>query len=156
MEICQATTPEQIALSCTLFDEYAAWLGIDLSFQRFDVELADLPGVYAPPRGRLLLAIAGDQAEGCVALRPLEDTICEMKHLFVRPVFRRQGLGSLLVERVIQDARIIGYSTMRLDTLPFMQAAIRLYKGFGFTRCPAYYETLLKDTVFMELQLGKV
>ena len=153
MMICQAVTPQQIAQSRTLFEEYATWLGIDLSFQGLAAELAGLPGVYVPPRGRLLLALADDDTAGCVALRPLDQSICEMKRLFVRSRFRGQGIGKLLAERVIAEARASGYRTMRLDTLPSMQAAIRLYEGIGFTRRSAYYVTPLRDTVFMELQL---
>lgn len=153
MKICQVITPEQIALSRTLFEDYAAWLGLDLSFQGFAAELAGLPGLYAPPRGRLLLALESSQASACVALRPLEDGICEMKRLFVRPACRGQGLGRRLAEQIIQEARVIGYARMRLDTLPSMQAAIRLYEALGFVRRAAYYETPLPDTIFMELQL---
>jgi len=153
MRICQASTAEQIALSRVLFEEYAGWLGIDLSYQGFAAELAGLPGSYAPPRGRLLLALASGEAAGCVALRPLEGMICEMKRLFVRPAFRGQRLGRLLAERVVEEARGIGYRTMRLDTLPCMHAAIQLYEALGFVRRAAYYQTPLGDTVFMELQL---
>jgi GNAT superfamily N-acetyltransferase len=153
MKICQAVTPDHIALSRTLFEEYAAWLGIDLSFQGFAAELAGLPGLYVPPRGRLLLALAGSEAAGCVALRPLEDAVREMKRLFVRPPFRGQGLGRLLAERIVEEARAIGYATVRLDTLPSMPAAIRLYEALGFVRCAPYYDTPLRETVFMELQL---
>lgn len=153
MRICQAVTPEQIALARALFEEYAAWLGVDLSFQGFAAESAGLPGAYAPPRGRLLLALAGGEVAGCVALRALDDGICEMKRLFVRPAFRRQGVGKRLAERIVVEARAMGYRTMRLDTLPQMQAAIRLYEALGFVRCAAYYDTPLPDTVFMELQL---
>ena len=151
--ICQAITPEQIALSRALFEEYAGWLGIDLCFQGFATELAGLPGAYAPPRGRLLLALESSEAAGCVALRPLEDGACEMKRLFVRSGFRGQGIGKLLAQRIVAEARAIGYRTMRLDTLPAMQAAIRLYEALGFVRCAPYYDTPLPDTVFMELQL---
>lgn len=153
MKICQASTPEQIGLSSALFEEYAAWLGIDLSYQSFAAEVAGLPGVYALPRGRLLLALGGGEATGCVALRPLAEGICEMKRLFVCASFRGQGIGKLLVNRIVEEGRAIGYRTMRLDTLPSMKAAIRLYEALGFTGCAAYYETPLRDTVFMELQL---
>jgi putative acetyltransferase len=153
MKICQAITPQQMSHARTLFEEYAAWLGIDLSFQGFGAELAGLPGLYAPPRGRLLLALAGSKAAGCVALRPLEDTFCEMKRLFVRPAFRGQGLGKLLAERIVEEARSIGYAMMKLDTLPSMQEAIWLYQAFGFVPCAPYYGTPLRDTVFMELPL---
>ena len=153
MNICQAVTPEQMALTRTLFEEYAEWLGVDLCFQGFAAELAGLPGLYARPQGRLLLALTGAEAAGCVALRPREDGICEMKRLFVRPAFRGQGLGKLLVEHIVAEARAIGYQKIRLDTLPSMQAAIRLYETLGFDRCAPYYETPLPDTVFMELRL---
>ena len=153
MKICQAATPEQIALARSLFEEYAAWLGIDLSFQGFATELAGLPGLYVPPSGALLLALAGSEAAGCVALRPLAGGVCEMKRLFVRSEFRGQGLGRRLGERIVAEARAIGYRMMRLDTLPSMHAAIRLYERLGFVRCAAYYQTPLPDTVFMELQL---
>jgi ribosomal protein S18 acetylase RimI-like enzyme len=153
MKIRQAVTPRHIALSRTLFREYAAWLGIDLSFQGFAAEVDGLPGLYVPPRGRLLLALTGGEAAGCVALRLLREEVCEMKRLFVRSGFRGQGIGRRLAERMVEEARAIGYSTMRLDTLPSMPAAIRLYEALGFARCPAYYETPLPDTIFMELKL---
>lgn len=153
MQIVQATTSEQVSSVRSLFEEYAAWLAIDLCFQRFAQELATLPGIYSPPRGRLLLATTSEGAAGCVALRPVGDSVCEMKRLFVRPSYQRRGLGRALAERVITEARAIGYSTMLLDTLPFMQGAIRLYGGLGFVRRAAYYSTPLNETVFMELCL---
>lgn len=153
MKICQAATREQIELSRLLFEEYVGWLGIDLCFQGFPAELASLPGRYAPPAGRLLLAMAGSDAAGCVALRPLTESVCEMKRLFVRPAFRGQHVGRMLAERIVAEARFIGYRTMQLDTLPHMQAAIRLYASLGFVSCAAHYDTPLPDTVFMELQL---
>lgn len=153
VNICQAVTPEQMALARALFEEYAAWLGVDLCFQGFAAELAGLPGLYAPPQGRLLLALAGNKAAGCVALRPREDGICELKRLFVRAAFRGKGVGKRLVERTVSEARATGYPKIRLDTLPSMQAAIRLYQALGFGQCAPYYETPLRDTVFMELRL---
>ena len=153
MKVCQSVTPQQIALSRKLFEEYAAWLGIDLSFQDFAAELAALPGHYTPPRGRLLLALDKGKALACVALRPLRGGVCEMKRLFVRPAFRGQGLGRRLAEQIIEEARGIGYARMRLDTLPSMPTAIRLYGALGFVRCPAYYKTPLPETILMELQL---
>ncbi len=155
MEICPANTAEHILHSRTLFSEYVDGLGVDLSFQGFAAELATLPGDYSPPRGRLLLALAGNDALGCVALRPIAmgDQVCEMKRLYVRPGFRRHGVGKMLAQRIVDEARTIGYRTMKLDTLSSMGAALRLYGTLGFVRCPAYYDTPLKDTVFMELQL---
>lgn len=153
MKICQAAAPQEIAIARELFEEYAAWLDIDLCFQGFAAELADLPGAYAPPRGRLYLAFADGEPGGCIALRPLEGNNCEMKRLFVRPALRGRGIGKCLAERLVEDARAIGYKAMRLDTLPFMHGAIGLYEALGFERRAAYYETPLKETIFMELEL---
>jgi len=153
MQVSQAITPEQITVVRNLFQEYAAWLRVDLCFQGFTAELAALPGVYAPPRGRLFLATVGEERAGCAALRPIGGPVCEMKRLFIRPAYRCQGLGRTLAEHVIAEARLIGYSTIRLDTLPSMHAAIRLYEALGFVRCAAYYDTPLVETVFMELAL---
>lgn len=153
LEICQADSAPRIALARALFEEYAAGLGIDLCFQGFAEELARLPGFYAAPRGRLLLALAGGAAAGCVAVRPLQEGLCEMKRLYVNPRFRGLGLGRRLAERIVEEARAIGYQRMRLDTLPSMQGAIRLYTALGFCPCAAYYPTPLLHTVFMELQL---
>ncbi|MDB6067366.1 MAG: GCN5-related N-acetyltransferase [Pedosphaera sp.] len=153
MKIQQATTQEEIAQARALFEEYAIWLSVDLCFQGFSAELAGLPGYYAPPRGRLLLALLDKEPAGCVALRPLSESACEMKRLFVRPAFRRRGAGRELSERIIAEAKAIGYSTMRLDTLPTIREALRLYETLGFARCAAYYDTPLPETIFLELQL---
>ena len=153
MQIRQAITPEQIGAILELFEEYAAWLQIDLCFQSFAAEVATLPGLYAPPRGCLLLAMQGEDIAGCVALRPVGETACEMKRLFVRPAYQGHGLGSALAQGVVLEARSIGYSTMRLDTLPDMHKAIRLYEFLGFVRRSAYYDTPLQETIFMELNL---
>ncbi len=153
MNVVRAGSPEELALARALFEEYASWLGIDLSFQGFAAELAGLPGPYAPPRGRLLLALIEGRAAGCVALRPLEAEVCELKRLFVRPDYRGRGVGKLLTEKILQEAQGIGYRSMRLDTLPSMQNAIRLYEALGFKRRAGYYSTPLADTVFMELKL---
>ncbi|MGB9739810.1 GNAT family N-acetyltransferase [Chloroflexus sp.] len=149
----QANATDHLDLIRALFREYAASLPIDLGYQGFEAELATLPGAYAPPQGRLLLALAEGSAAGCVALRPLSATICEMKRLYVRPPFRRFGLGRLLVSKIVAEAIAIGYELMRLDTLPSMHSAIRLYEALGFTRCPPYYPTPIAETVFMERRL---
>jgi N-acetylglutamate synthase-like GNAT family acetyltransferase len=115
--------------------------------------VVQVPGQYAPPRGRLLLASKNGQAVGCVALRPISDTIGEMKRLFVRPMFRGQGIGRRLAERIIAEARGIGFQRMRLDTLPILSAATRLYESLGFVRCAPYYDTPLPEITFMELRL---
>jgi ribosomal protein S18 acetylase RimI-like enzyme len=152
MEICQATDKVDLETARVLFREYAAWLRVDLCFQNFAEELAGLPGLYAPPRGRLFLAWLNREPAGCVALRPIQDSLCEMKRLFVRPAFRRQNVGRRLAEHTIAEARLIGYSGMVLDTLSSMEPAIRLYESLGFLRRSAYYPTPLTETVFMELR----
>jgi GNAT superfamily N-acetyltransferase len=156
MRILPADTPEDIASARALFREYAASLAVDLCFQGFESELEELPGLYAPPDGRLLIALERGDPAGCVAVRRLEDSVCEMKRLYVRPAFRGRALGKMLAEHVIREASRVGYTIMRLDTLPSMRAAIRLYERLGFVRCPAYYRTPLPNTVFMELALKDI
>jgi GNAT superfamily N-acetyltransferase len=155
MTFVQASSPDDIKHARELFEEYAAWLQIDLCFQNFDKELASLPGQYAAPDGRLLLAIEDDQVAGCVALRKIGENTCEMKRLFVRSQFRGKGLGRRLAETIIAEARQIGYERMRLDTLPRrMDQAIKLYRSLGFTEIPAYYHNPVPDATFMELVLA--
>ena len=154
MELIQATLPEHIEQTRTLFLEYAASLGFSLCFQSFDEELKSLPGAYAAPSGRLLLAQYEHQAAGCVALRKLEGQICEMKRLYVGPAYRGQGLGRILVERVIAEARGIGYERMRLDTIASsMKDAIALYRKMGFKEIAPYRENPIAGALYMELLL---
>jgi putative acetyltransferase len=153
VEIRQAASAEEIDVARALFAEYAAALEIDLGYQGFAGELAGLPGCYAPPRGRLLVAWVGDEAAGCVALRPLAEDVCEMKRLYVRPQFRGGGVGKQLAEAIIAEAREIGYTIMRLDTVPKLAAATRMYESLGFVRRDAYYETPVVETIFMERAL---
>jgi putative acetyltransferase len=154
--IVQAGSRELVSEARRLFEEYAAGTGIDLCFQNFAEELAGLPGKYAPPKGRLLLANKGADLAGCVALREWEEegSCCEMKRLYVRPGFRGQGIGKLLTAEVIAQARQIGYRSMRLDTLSSMTAAIALYESLGFRRIEAYRYNPEAGAVFMELRLG--
>ena len=155
MKFVQAESPQQIEIARGLFREYAAGLNIDPCFQNFDQEVNDLPGKYAPPAGRLLLAVEGDQLAGCIALRSPNDGDCEMKRLYVRPEFRGQGLGKQLVTTLIDAAREIGYERMLLDTLPGkMDQAIGLYRSFGFHEIAAYYHNPVAGALFMELGLS--
>ncbi len=150
----QVERAEEIAEARLLFEEYAASLGINLCFQNFEQEVAGLPGDYAPPSGRLYLAVENDRIAGCIALRKLDEQICEMKRLYVRPAFRGSGLGRKLTERVIADAHAIGYKRMRLDTLPGkMDQAIGLYRSLGFKDIAPYYDNPYEDVAYMELEL---
>jgi ribosomal protein S18 acetylase RimI-like enzyme len=152
--IVVAVEPIQVETVGTLFREYADGLGVDLSFQDFDAELAGMPGAYTPPAGRLLLAVDGDEVLGCVGLRPLgEAGVCEMKRLYTRPAARGRNLGRALAERVIAEARSIGYARMRLDTLPTMIAAIALYRELGFRPIAPYRRNPVPGTLYLELAL---
>ncbi len=156
MNIVQAQSPEDIDRARELFEEYAAGLGINLCFQNFEKELAELPGEYVAPAGRLFLALEGDQVAGCVALRGLGDGVCEIKRLYVRPDFRGKGLGRELTEAAIDAARQIGYQRMRLDTLPGkMDRAIAMYGSLGFREIEAYYRNPVAGATFMELSLTR-
>ena len=155
MQLIQAQSSEEIEQARQLFKEYAAWLEIDLCFQNFEKELDDLPGDYATPNGRLLLAYDDNESAGCVALRKIDDGICEMKRLFVRDKFRGQGLGRSLIDAIISEAKDIGYKRMRLDTLPpKMNDAIALYRSFGFKEIKPYYKNPVPGAIFMELNLN--
>jgi ribosomal protein S18 acetylase RimI-like enzyme len=153
MTIVQASDSAAVAQVRELFVEYAAEWKLDLCFQNFDAELATLPGDYSPPHGQLLLARRDERLAGCVALRKLEDGSCEMKRLYVRPAFRGQGMGQALAARIIEEARSMGYSRMRLDTLARMTAAVALYQSLGFQRIDAYRHNPLEDVVYLELKL---
>jgi putative acetyltransferase len=154
VRLTHAGTGEQVEEARTLFREYEAATGVDLCFQNFAEELAALPGDYAPPSGRLILAYDGEAPAGCVALRRVDDAVCEMKRLYLRPAFRGTGLGRLLAERVIGEARAIGYGRMRLDTLPTMRSAISLYRSLGFEEIDPYRFNPVEGTLYMELKLS--
>jgi ribosomal protein S18 acetylase RimI-like enzyme len=155
LEILKAETPEHLAEARLLFEEYASSLGFDLGFQGFAEELAELPGAYAPPRGRLLLAIHDGRTAGCVALREIGDGICEMKRLYVRPEFRGLEIGRALAVALIAEAGTIGYERMRLDTVPAMERARALYRELGFREIQPYRFNPIPGTVFLELLLRR-
>jgi len=155
LSFSQAVLPSQLAQARELFLEYAHSLGFSLCFQNFDKELAELPGDYAPPKGRLLLAEHEGQLAGCVALHKLERDICELKRLYLRPQFRGKGLGRALAERIIAEARQIGYLRMRLDTVePVMQDAVAMYRKLGFREITPYRSNPIAGALYMELDLG--
>ena len=134
----RAAQADDIAPLRLLFGEYAEWVGDHICFSAFEREMEELPGRYAPPDGRLLIAFSGDSLAGCVALRKCDAGICEMKRLYVRPEFRHAGLGRSLVEQIIEEARAAGYQVLRLDTLPRMERAVALYRACGFREIPRY------------------
>jgi len=153
----QVESAEEVEQTRQLFHEYVTGLGVSLCFQDYDKEVAELPGEYVPPTGRLYLAIENDQTAGCIALRKLGDSICEMKRLYVRPQFRGKRLGRTLVDKIIEDAREIGYARMRLDTLPGkMDAAIAMYRSLGFKDIERYYDNPYATAAFMEMDLAAV
>jgi ribosomal protein S18 acetylase RimI-like enzyme len=150
----QAESPIDIAHARELFLEYAQSLGFSLCFQNFDKELASLPGEYSPPEGRLLLAEYEGQLAACVALHKLDADICEMKRLYLRPQFRGKGLGRILADRIIAEARQIGYRRMRLDTVePFMKDAVAMYRKIGFREIEPYCKNPIAGALYMELLL---
>ena len=150
----QAESPQQIAQVRELFLEYAQSLGFSLCFQNFDKELANLLGDYAPPEGRLLLAEYDGQLAACVSLHRLDADICEMKRLYLRPQFRGKGLGRILANRIIIEARQIGYHRMRLDTVePVMQDAVAMYRKLGFREIEPYCKNPIAGALYMELEL---
>ncbi|WP_421956697.1 GNAT family N-acetyltransferase [Polaromonas sp.] len=149
--------PEQLQATRLIFGEYAAQLGIDLQFQNFDAELADLPGDYAAPQGSLLLALVDGEIAGCCAMRPLSSVdypnACEMKRLYVRKAFRRFGLGRQLAEAILDAARIAGYRHLLLDTLSDMESARALYEDLGFEDIPPYYHNPIAGAHYLKVDL---
>jgi ribosomal protein S18 acetylase RimI-like enzyme len=156
LKIVPAKTGEELHQIRLLFEEYAVSLDFDLSFQNFEEELANLPGDYAPPAGRLLLACWDGQIAGCIALRKINQDGCEMKRLYVRPPFRRRGIGRTLAGEIIEEGKKIGYTWMRLDTVPSMKRARALYESLGFKKIPPYRHNPIAGAVFLELKLGTI
>lgn len=153
IEIIPAQFPEDAAAVRALLLEYREGLGFDLCFQDFDRELAELPGEYAPPGGALLLAVDGGRPAGCVALRRIDGEICEMKRLYLRSSCRGTGCGRRLAETILAEARRMGYSRMRLDTVPSMTEAIALYRRLGFREIGPYRYNPIEGTLYMERTL---
>jgi putative acetyltransferase len=150
----QAEYPAQVEQARELFSEYAQSLGVNLCFQNFEEELAGLPGHYAPPDGRLLLAEYDGQLAGCVALHKWKPGVCEMKRLYLRPPFRGKGLGRVIAETIIVEARNIGYQHMRLDTIePIMKDAVEIYRKLGFQEIAPYRPNPIAGAMYMELHL---
>jgi putative acetyltransferase len=153
IKVIQAKSEKELNIIRKLFTEYTNWLGFDLSFQNFEKEFAELPGKYALPKGRLLLAFDNNKIAGCVGLRELAKGICEMKRMYVKPKYRRKGIGRSLAIAVIEEARKIGYRRMRLDTVPWMKEAIQLYLSLGFKKIKPYRYNPIKGSLFLELIL---
>jgi putative acetyltransferase len=158
IELLTPATPELLADTRAIFREYAEQLGVDLCFQNFEAELAALPGEYAAPQGALLLALVDDEVAGCGALRPLPDVdypnACEMKRLYVRPAFRRFGIGRLLAQALLDRGVQAGYSNLLLDTLDDMEAARGLYSSLGFEEIPPYYFNPIAGAHYLRAPLG--
>jgi putative acetyltransferase len=156
MDIIYAKSPQEIEEARRLFREYEAYLNVDLCFQQFEEELAGLPGKYTFPSGALFLAMDENKSMGCGGLRRLgsiEDRTCEMKRLYVRPEARGAGVGRQLTLRLIQEGSRLGYTTMLLDTLDRLEAAIHLYESLGFIRRAPYYDNPLPGVVYLKLAL---
>ena len=153
LHIHQAETGKELEIIRIIFEEYAESLDFDLDFQNFREEIDSLPGQYASPTGRLLIAMYKDMPAGCIALRKLSRSICEMKRLYVRPQFRGLGIGRTLTEAIIEEAKQIGYTRIRLDTVPSMVKARALYVSLGFKEINPYRYNPIEGSQFMELAL---
>lgn len=154
MDVVLAESEKQCAIARALFQEYAESLGFSLAFQHFEEEMANLPGPYAPPLGRLFLVRLGTEYIGCAALRPLSPELGEMKRLYVRPGFRGEGAGSALTDAIINAARQVGYRSLRLDTVePMMQEATAMYRAMGFHEIAPYRENPVPGALYLELDL---
>jgi putative acetyltransferase len=153
IQILQVHTPDQLIEIKKLFREYETWLGFDLSFQNFEKEVSSLPGKYTPPKGAILMASFNEHIAGCIAVRPLDKDICEMKRFFVRSKFRGYGIGKKLSEAIVEKAKEIGYAKIRLDTHNTFKAAIGIYRKLGFKEIDSYYHNPMPDVSYWELDL---
>jgi ribosomal protein S18 acetylase RimI-like enzyme len=155
LSIVEVGAGEKLEQARAIFKEYADSLGADPCLQDFAEELATLPGSYARPRGRLLLAMVKDQVAGCAGLRSLDVETGEMKRVYVRPAFRGLGLGRMLAETILHESRAAGYRRVRLDTLPTMVRARQLYRELGFREIAPYGDNQIAGAVFLELELDR-
>jgi putative acetyltransferase len=146
-------TEEEYSIAASLFREYASWLNIDLGFQHFEKELLELKKMYAAPTGGIIICKMGTDYIGCIAIRSIDDSVAELKRMYVKPAFQKHGIGSMLLEGALSLANTLGYKKIRLDTLSNMTPAINLYKKYGFYEIPAYYYNPEKTAVFFEKSL---
>jgi putative acetyltransferase len=160
MKIIEVQTNSELQQVKELFRKYYEFLahdhGLDISYQGIEDELATLPGKFTAPKGRLIMAVNSEQPMGCAALRPIDEQVCELKRMYVLPQFQGQGIGKALAKKLIQEARKIGYKTIRLDTGNFLTTAIKLYESLGFKQIPPYNdvpEDIRRIAIFMELAL---
>ena len=153
LRIKRARSKREIEEIRALFREYEEFLKVDLSFQSFEEELASLPGNYFPPDGDLLISFDGERAVGCVALCGIDESICEMKRLYVRPEARGRGLGKRLAQEIIEISKDLDYSLIRLDTLDRLEQAVNLYEDLGFIKIAPYYENPLSGVIYWEKKL---
>lgn len=153
VEIIKVENEDDIEAIKELFLEYFEWLDNDICFPNFEDEVMDLPGEYVPPKGQLLLALDEDYPIGCIALKKHSDEVCEMKRLYVRDDFKGKGIGKTLIVRLIEEARVLGYKKIMLDTLPFMQQAIHLYYAFGFKKVENHIIGIDSEAIYMEMEI---
>lgn len=153
IRVYEASSEHDLNTVKSLFAEYVSSLGYELNFDHFDRDIKELPGKYAPPDGRLLLAECDDDVAGCVAMRKIDNDVCEMKRLWVRPFFRGEDIGRALAEKLIDEARSIGYKKMLLDTISTMTEALTLYKSLGFKETEPYYDSPVEEAVYFEKDL---
>jgi ribosomal protein S18 acetylase RimI-like enzyme len=149
-----ANTDDEYEQTAKLFKEYAAWLNIDLSFQHFDDELLGLKTMYSPTKGGVILCKNKNEFIGCVGIRKIDNNTAELKRMFIKPAYQKQGIGKNLLEKAVELAKDLNYKFIRLDTLNYMTAAINLYKNYGFYEIPAYYNNPNDTAIYFELKIN--
>jgi putative acetyltransferase len=148
----RANTDEEYRNATLLFKEYAAWLNIDLGFQHFDEELVQIKTMYGLPEGGIVLCKTGDEFIGCVGIRKIDSNIAELKRMYIKQAWQKQGIGKTLLAKAVELAQTLNYTAIRLDTLNYMIPAIKLYKDYGFYEVPAYYNNPNKTAVYFEIK----